>query len=247
MATRAHVGGVPLIAQDEYYCGPASLAMVLQWSGADVSQAQIAARSFTAAARGTYQSDMVGAARRHGHLAVRLSGLDDILAEVAAGHPVIVFQNLGLSWAPRWHYAVVVGYDLADDRVDLHSGGPAGESMPVRLFERTWRRGGRWALVVLPPDRLPVRADPWDIVRAAAALERTGHLPAAETVYGKGAARWPEAWIWPFGLGNVRHARGDLQGALRAFERAHAADPTIVEVRQNLAAVRAEIASGRHR
>ena len=27
---------------------------------------------------------------------------------------LLVLQNLGLSWLPRWHYAVVVGYDLAE-------------------------------------------------------------------------------------------------------------------------------------
>src|SRR3569623_3150374 len=45
-----------------------------------------------------------------------------LLREVGAGHPVQVLQNRGLSWAPRWHYAVVVGYDLARDEVVLRSG-----------------------------------------------------------------------------------------------------------------------------
>jgi hypothetical protein len=54
---------------------------------------------------------MIGAARRHGRLAYLITGPDSMFEEVAAGHPVIVLQNLGLSWYPVWHYAVVVGYD----------------------------------------------------------------------------------------------------------------------------------------
>src|SRR2546422_3737218 len=46
---------------------------------------------------------------RSGQLAVPVTTLSDLLAEVAAGHPVLVFQNLGLHWIPRWHFAVAVG------------------------------------------------------------------------------------------------------------------------------------------
>ena len=119
---RAAVADVPLIKQEDYYCGPASLAMVLQWAGMDVTQAEIAAQAFSPGATGTYLADMVGTARRRGQLAVPISSLADLLGEIAADHPVIIFQNLGLSWAPTWHYAVAVGYDLKDDQIFLNSG-----------------------------------------------------------------------------------------------------------------------------
>ena len=48
--------------------------------------------------------------------------LADLLREVAHGNPVIVFQNLGTRWLPRWHFAVVVGYDLQASKVILRSG-----------------------------------------------------------------------------------------------------------------------------
>jgi tetratricopeptide (TPR) repeat protein len=186
---------------------------------------------------------MTGAARRRGQLAVGLSSLPELLEEISAGHPVIVFQNLGLSWAPRWHYAVVVGYDLGRDQIILHSGRLERVSMPVDLFLRTWKRGDFWGLVVLPPDQLPASDDQWEILRAAAALERAGQPRAAERVYASGASRWPRNWIWPYGLGNARYQRGDLRGAKAAYERALRLDPSIPEVRHNLAEVNARLAA----
>ena len=185
---------------------------------------------------------MTGSARRRGQLAVELSTFPDLLDEIAAGHPVIVFQNLGLSWVPKWHYAVAVGYDLENDQIFLHSGEFDRMTIPLGHFERTWRRGEYWALVVLPPDQLPASADQWDVLRAAAALERSGHTVAAENVYANGSSRWPRNWIWPYGLGNSRYRRGDLEGARSAFERAVALDPSIPEIQHNLAHVNADLA-----
>ena len=240
--TRAAVAGVPLIKQQDFYCGPTSLAMVMQWSGHDVTQAEIAAQAFSPGAKGTYLADMTGAARRRGQLAVGLSTFPDLLNEIAAGHPVIVFQNLGLSWAPKWHYAVAVGYDLKSDQIFLHSGELDHMMMPIRLFERTWRRGDHWAIVVLPPDQLPATPDQWEILRAAAALERVGRVAEAEKVYANGSSRWPKNWIWPYGIGNARYQRGDLKGARRAYKKAAVLDPSIPEVRHNLAQVKARLA-----
>jgi len=56
---------------------------------------------------------MIAAARRNGFVAIELApNLSDLLAEIAAGNPVVVLQNLALDWYPAWHYAVAIGYDL---------------------------------------------------------------------------------------------------------------------------------------
>ncbi len=232
--TRASVPGVPLIQQEAFYCGPTSVAMVMQWSGHDVTQADIAALAFSPGAGGTYLADMIGSARRKGQLAVEINSFDGLLGEVNAGHPVIVFQNLGLGIAPVWHYGVVTGYDLQKDEVYLNSGQLDQMVMPFALFERTWRRGDFWGLVVLPPDDLPATAPETAILNAAAALERVEQYHAAETLYETGSARWPENWLWQFGLGNARYGQGDLRGARRALLRARAIAPDIPEIRANL-------------
>ncbi|WP_439155705.1 PA2778 family cysteine peptidase [Yoonia sp.] len=239
--TRAAVQGVPLIRQEAFYCGPASLAMVMQWAGHDVTQDDIAALAFSPGAEGTYLADMIGSARRKGQLAVEIGDFDQLLSEVAAGHPVIVFQNLGLGIAPVWHYGVVTGYDFDRDEVYLNSGQRDQMVMPFAVFERTWRRGSQWGLVVLPPDELPVSVSEKDVLSAAAALERARQFQAAATLYQGGGARWPQNWLWPFGLGNARYALGDLQGARQALRRARAIAPSIPEVRANLAHVESEL------
>lgn len=239
--TRARVADVPLIAQADFYCGPASIAMVMQWAGSDIAQEDIAALAFSPGAGGTYLSDMLGSSRRLGQLAVQVDTFDQLLAEIAAGHPVIVFQNLGLGIAPVWHYGVVTAYDFDQDEVYLNSGQLNQMVMPFSVFERTWRRADFWALVVLPPDRIPVSVDEAELLSAAAALERVAQAGAAEIVYQAGAARWPGNWLWPFGLANARYAQGDLTGASRALRQARDINPSIPEVRANLVFVEAQI------
>lgn len=228
---------VPLIRQADYYCGPASLAMVMQWSGHEITQAEIARQSFTPGARGTYLADMLGAARRYGQIAVTVETFPALLAEVEADHPVIVFQNLGLPIAPVWHYGVVVGYDLDTEVVALHSGQRDVMQMPLRAFLKSWDGGDRWAMVVLPPDQHPARANETKLLRAAAALERVGQYSAAEIAYRRGAARWPENWLWPFGLGNALYGQGEIAAARSAFVQALTLDPNAQAARNNLAQI----------
>lgn len=240
--TRAQITGVPLIAQEDFFCGPASVAMVMQWAGADITQQDVARLAFSPGAGGTYVADMIGSSRRLGQLAVKIDNFDQLLTEVTAGHPVIVFQNLGLGVLPVWHYGVVTGYDFVRDEVYLNSGQLDQMVMPFAVFERTWRRGDYWGLVVLAPDQLPASAGEAKVLSAAAALERVAQYQAAATLYETGAERWPENWLWQFGLGNARYGLGDLRGARAALRRARALAPAIPEVRANLAFVEREIA-----
>ena len=78
-----------------------------------------------------------------------------LLRAVAAGHPVVVRQTLSLAIAPRWHYAVVVGYDLAARELVLRSGTTERELLSLSTFEHTWERSGHWAFVALAPGELP--------------------------------------------------------------------------------------------
>jgi Peptidase_C39 like family/Tetratricopeptide repeat len=237
---RAEVAGVPFFPQEQYYCGPAALAMVLSWSGLPVTQDQIAAQVYTPGREGTLGSDMVAAARRNGRLAVPVNQLPDLTAELAAGHPVVVFQNLGLSWFPVWHYAVAVGYDLSAGDLVLHSGLDARLRTRLRTFERTWARADHWGLVVLPPGELPVAADEVTVLPAATGLEQAGQFRAATAAYAAIAERWPdslEAWI---GRGNAAYAAGDMDQAEHALRTAVERHPDAAAGWNNLAHVLGE-------
>ncbi|MEL6683486.1 MAG: PA2778 family cysteine peptidase [Pseudomonadota bacterium] len=239
--TRAQVADVPLIQQAAFFCGPASIAMVMQWAGSDISQDEVADLAFSPGAGGTYLADMLGSSRRLGQLAVEIGSFDQLLSEIDADHPVIVFQNLGLGFAPVWHYGVVTGYDFVKNEIYLNSGQREQMVMPIATFQRTWDGGDNWGLAVLPPDDLPVSVDEPDILAAGAALERVGQFAAAETLYQTGAENWSNTWLWQFGLANARYAQGDLRGARAALRRARDIDGTVPEVQANLAQVEREL------
>jgi len=235
LPVHAEIADVPFIPQEENFCGPASLAMVLSWSGVPMGQHDIAPQVFTPGREGTMRADMVAAARRNGRLAIPVETLPDVLAELAAGNPVIVFQNLSFNWYPIWHFAVATGFDLSAGEIRLHSGLERDMRMPLETFERTWARGDRWALVVVAPDRLPARADEVAVLRAAAGLERAGRAAEAAKAYDTALRRWPDSFPARIGLGNARYAAGDIAGAEAAFRAAADRRPDAGTAWNNLA------------
>lgn len=215
---RVERSAVPFFPQERDHCGPAALAMALTDVGFAVDPDRLADAVFLPARGGSLQLEMMAGARRQGAVATRLPGeLPALLAEVAAGHAVVVLQNLGLDLLPRWHYAVVVGYDLAEREILLRSGTTALERLPLRTFEYTWARGGRWALVVLPPDRLPATATEPLAVEAAIGFERAAPPDRAALAYRTLLQRWPGNLLAGIGLGNTLNASGDAAGAQAAF------------------------------
>ncbi|MFA7455795.1 MAG: PA2778 family cysteine peptidase [Desulfobulbaceae bacterium] len=240
---RVLIDTVPFFAQEEYQCGPAALAMLLAWSGVDISPDQLTPMVYSPSLEGSLQPAMVAAARRHGRIAHTLHGPENLMVELEAGHPVLVLQNLGLSWFPRWHYAVVTGYDRGSDSFYLHSGVQAMQEFSARLFARTWARSGYWGLLVLPPGRLPATATEKSFSSAAAGLERTGRLQAAIEAYEAALRRWPTSFVLRMGLGNSLYALGDMEGAEKAFRGASVLRPDNGEALNNLAVVLA--ATGR--
>jgi hypothetical protein len=92
---RVELDDVPFHPQERDQCGPASLAMVLEWGGVQVDPSTLRAQIFTPGRSGSLQSDIVAAARRHGRVAYPVSTLDELSTELSAGHPVLVLQNLG--------------------------------------------------------------------------------------------------------------------------------------------------------
>jgi ABC-type bacteriocin/lantibiotic exporter with double-glycine peptidase domain len=146
----------PFIAQERYQCGPAALAMSLRAAGFAVDAEALVPQVYLPQRQGSLQVEMLAAARRNGAVGVAIPpALDALVAELAAGTPVLVLQNLSLPIAPVWHYAVVIGYDLDRGNIILRSGTTERLVMPMSTFEHTWARGGHWAMVALAPGRLP--------------------------------------------------------------------------------------------
>ncbi len=209
---------VPFFAQDEYQCGPAALAMMLNQRHINATPEALKERVYIPERKGSLQVEMVAAARDQGMLVYPLvPELQAILTELDAGNAVLVMQNLGLSWFPQWHYAVVVGYDLNTQELILHSGLQEAKRDPFKLFLRTWQRAENWARVVMPADQLPATAEALPYLRAASDLEQTGKLDSAKDAYQTALIRWPEEPAARLGLGNVAWQQDDRSIAVAHF------------------------------
>jgi tetratricopeptide (TPR) repeat protein len=231
---KVELNDVPFFPQSDYECGPAALAMVLTYEGAKVTPEALVPEVYIPERKGSLQIEMLAAARRHGMVSYQLAPrFDDLLREIAAGNPVIVLQNLGLR--EGWHYAVAVGYDYENAELVLRSGETERETMRFWTHEFVWMRSGYWAMVALPPDRIPATAEESRWLSAVSALERTGNARAARTAYEKFLERWPANLNAAVGLANTQHALGDLKGAERVLRDAESRDPKSVIVLNNLA------------
>jgi hypothetical protein len=147
---------VPFFPQDEYQCGPAALATVLVHSGVDVTPQQLVDRVYVPDRRGSLQAEMLAATRSQGRVPYVLPGsLAPILAELRAGQPVLLLQNLGLERWPVWHYAVLIGFDPAKEKFLLRSGITRREESSAVPFLASWDRGGRWSMVVVEAGEPP--------------------------------------------------------------------------------------------
>ncbi len=230
------LAAVSFFPQEAYQCGPAALATVLNWSGAKTTPEALAPQVYLPARQGSLQDELLGAARRAGRIPYVLKPeFEVLLAEVAAGHPVLVLQNLGLSWYPKWHYAVVVGYDLAQEQLVLRSGTRERRLTPFAVFERTWRRGQHWAVVTMAPEELPTTAEEFTYLRAIATLEQLNRWHDVGIAYEKALSRWPQSQLAQLGLGNSRYALGGVREAERIFRRITQEHPDSAPAFNNLA------------
>lgn len=201
------LGETPFFPQEDYQCGPAALATVLQVSGVDSADPeQLTAQVYLPERRGSLQAELLAATRRADRIPYVLApSLDDLLTELYGGNPVLVLQNLAHPRWPVWHYAVVIGYDPLQDEVILRSGTIERETMTLHRFERTWQLADYWALVVTPPGDIPLTAKPLDYFAAIAPLEQQQRFEAATASYQAAAQRWPDEATSHLALGNIAY------------------------------------------
>lgn len=226
----------PFVSQEVFQCGPAALAMLLGAKGVKVPTEVLVDEVYVPKRFGSFQIEMVAAARSRGFVALSLKGgIHSVLLEIAAGNPVLVLQNAGWSWLPVWHYAVVIGYDLPKNHVILRSGTTERLQMPMEEFEATWSDANRWGLVILTPEEAPVTASALDYLGAVRDLETTGNALGAIRGYQTALDKWPENEAAAIALGNAYHAVQDFQNAERAFENAVLRHPGMASAWNNRA------------
>lgn len=243
LPSTALIEDAPFVAQDDYYCGPSALSMMLQAQGIAPSLQTLTDMVYVPARQGSFQIELKAAARRFDLLPYQLApNIEDVFREVASGNPVLVLQNLALQSSPTWHYAVVVGYDLDQKEVILHSGLEPFSRIAIGTFERTWLNGIDWALVILPPDTLPNTATPLAFQKVIEELVYLGQPSVALDAYHSALSQWPNNDQLLFGTANLLYQLNEFEEASERFLQAIKQAPTKAPYWNNLAYALAQLA-----
>lgn len=221
---------VPFIPQDAYQCGPAALGMMLQWNGLPGEQDELVREVWLPERQGALGMELRAAGRARGLLAYPVETPEALFAELQAGHPVLIMQNLSLPSWPTWHFAVVIGYRDGGKRMLLHSGTDEATSSRWNRFLRTWARARYRGFVLLPAGELPARVEPEPLLRALAPM-RTNAVPHWQTA----VARFPDNGRLHFGLANALWAADRRAEALDAYQRTVRLAPELAPAWNNLA------------
>jgi hypothetical protein len=226
------------IPQESYQCGPAALATVLISDGVSVTADDLVPLVYIPQRGGSLQTEIVATARTYGRIPYVIEpGFTALLRELDSGRPVLVLQNLGVSFAPAWHYAVVIGYSAEHSEIVLRSGTTRRLTQAARTFVNTWRRSDYWGIVLLPADDIPPGVDPRRYLSAAAAAESAGQHDLALSAYTAATEHWPDEPLALLGIGNIHFAKGDLHDAELAYRRLLEIEPQDPVALNNLASV----------
>jgi len=140
---------VPFYPQQEYQCGPASLAGVLNYWGVHISPGEIATEIYSKSAKGTLTLDMIVYSERQNLKAQQYGGsLQDLRTNIDSGYPLIVLVDHGFWIYQQNHFMVVVGYN--ERGIIANSGKDRLKFIPLKDFLRSWGKTKFWTLLVTP-------------------------------------------------------------------------------------------------
>jgi tetratricopeptide (TPR) repeat protein len=223
----------PFWPQREYQCGPAALASLLNASGIKVTPDQLVPLVYLPARKGSLQTELLAAPRRFDRIAYplppKVAAIETAFQEQL---PSLVLLNLGVSWLPIWHYAVVIGLD--DKQVWLHSGEQSQRPVPREDFLKQWARAGQWAMLVTTATHIPNAVAVTDVLHSLAALEESRPALALQA-YVSALQRWPEHSGLAFGYANGLLASGHAAAAHQAFAALLQHHPGSAPITNNLA------------
>ncbi|WP_242443161.1 PA2778 family cysteine peptidase [Pseudomonas sp. LFM046] len=178
---RVELSGVPFFAQNAYQSAPAAMAALLTQQGEVVTPGMIEQALHLPQKEAALRDELAATARQHGLMVYPLGNrLDELLEQVAAGNPVLVHLREGFGWMPSWRYALLIGYDRANQQVLLRQGHQRRAQMSFSAFESSWGEAGNWAVLVQAPNQLPASVERARWLKAADELAAAGQVNAAK-------------------------------------------------------------------
>jgi tetratricopeptide (TPR) repeat protein len=214
------LNSVPFIKQTENHCGPASLAMVLEFNNQKKDLKELSSLTMTPGSKGTFSTDLITAVRRKGMLPLKVNDIESLIIELSADNPILVLQNVGLSWMPKWHYAVVVGHDLNGPDIILHTGDKKFHKLDMRFFERSWSLGNFWGIVIIEPGKIAPSVSDLGHVEGISGLEQLKKFDKAQRAYTSVLKKWPKSLPALIGISNVLYEKKDYKKSVYYLKEA---------------------------
>ena len=126
------------------------------------------------------QQNMQKLAREYGMVVYPLdSNLPALLAQVAAGYPVLLRFTEGSAFWKEPRYAILSGYNRHKQTVLLRAGMNRRLLMDFKSFESAFESAGGWAVLIQAPTQLPANVDRQRWLKAANDLAQAGQEEAA--------------------------------------------------------------------
>ncbi|MFK3815713.1 peptidase C39 family protein [Pseudomonas sp. NPDC089407] len=178
---RVEISSVPFYRGNANHSGAMALAAMLSQQGAPITPGLLDKPLNLPQGAEALGTGIPRVARDYGMVVYPLDKqLDALLAQVAAGNPVLLRYEEGSAWWGEPRYAVLIGYDRYKQRVLLRSGMHRRQVMAFDDFASAWAKQGSWAVLVQPPRQLPAQVDRQRWLQAADELSRAGQEMAAK-------------------------------------------------------------------
>ena len=230
-----YIEGLHFFKQDKNFCGPSALAVVMNYWGDDVTQEKVAEAIYHASIKGSLTVDLENYAFKRGFFAQAGSfELDELGPKIREGIPVIVMLQV-MPFIKRNHYLVLFGYDETRNLVMAYTGKEEPILMGYGDFVRKWESAGKWALIVVPPQKVDWELDSYYLNKLGLIYEESGLNDLAVIYYKKAIKEDSSKALYFFNLGNVCLKLSQYEEAVLYYNKAIKADKTYADAYNNIA------------